>query len=84
MATERKVKYNYWKGKYLSVKNNTSNKNKIVHASELFDSDEEIAQKYDNESLPSKSATTLGDEIAIDAIRDMGATHDCYKQYFIK
>ena len=71
LATERKVKYNYWKGKYLSVKNNTSNKNKIVHASELFDSDEEIAQKYDNESLPSKSATTLGDEIAIDAIRDM-------------
>ena len=71
LATERKVKYNYWKGKFLSVKNKTSNKNKIVHASELFDSDEEIAQKYDNERLSTKSATTLGDELAIDAIRDM-------------
>ncbi|MGA8564061.1 MAG: helicase C-terminal domain-containing protein, partial [Nitrososphaeraceae archaeon] len=71
LATERKVKYNYWKGKFLSVKNNTSNKNKIIHASELFDSDEEITQKYDNESLSTKSATTLGDELAIDAIRDM-------------
>ena len=71
LATERKVKYNYWKGKFLSVKNKTSNKNKIVHASELFDSDEEIAQKFDNERLSTKSATTLGDELAIDAIRDM-------------
>ena len=71
LATERKVKYNYWKGKFLSVKNNTKSKNKIVHASELYDSDEEIAQKYDNESLSSKSATTLGDELAIDAIREM-------------
>ncbi|MGA7976493.1 MAG: helicase C-terminal domain-containing protein, partial [Nitrososphaeraceae archaeon] len=71
LATERKVKYNYWKGKFLSVKNNTSNKNKIIHASELFDSDEEIAQKYDSESVSTKSATTLGDELAIDAIRDM-------------
>ena len=71
LATERKVKYNYWKGKFLSVKNDIKSKNKIVHASELYDSDEEIAQKYDNESLSSKSATTLGDELAIDAIREM-------------
>src|SRR6185295_13750490 len=67
LAIERKVKYNYWKEKFLSVKNNTKSKNKIVHASELYDSDEEIAQKYDNESLSSNSTTTLGDELAIDA-----------------
>ena len=71
LATERKVKYNYWKGKFLSVKNNTKSKNKIINASQLYDSDEEIAQKYDNESLSSKSTTSLGEELAIDAIRDI-------------
>ena len=68
LAIERKVKYNYWKGK---ESNNNKNRKKIVSASDLFDSDEEIAQKYANdESVSRKLATNLGDELAIDAIRD--------------
>ncbi len=76
LASDRKVKYNYWKGK-VSSKHDKRNKNridggyKIVYGRELFDSDQEIAQKYnDNESMPTKSAVNLGDELAIDAIRD--------------
>jgi ATP-dependent DNA helicase DinG len=77
LAIERKVKYNYWKGK-MSLKeegkknnNNNNNRRKIVSASDLFDSDEEIAQKYaDDGSISGKSAANLGDELTIDAIRD--------------
>ena len=76
LAIERKVKYNYWRGKVSSKKgdkknNNSNNRKKIVSASDLFDSDEEIAQKYaDDESISRKSAANLGDELAIDAVRD--------------
>ena len=76
LAIERKVKYNYWKGRGSSLKgdkknNNYNNRKKIVSASYLFDSDEEIAQKYtDDESISRKSAANLGDELAIDALRD--------------
>ena len=66
LAIERKVKYNY-DGK----KNKNNKRKKIISASDLFDSDEEIAQKYDtDESISRKSAINLGDELAIDAIRD--------------
>ena len=78
LAMERKVKYNYGKGKVSSLEghkrnNNNNNKKKIVSASDLFDSDEEIAQKYtDDESISRKStAANLGDELAIDALRDI-------------
>jgi ATP-dependent DNA helicase DinG len=69
LAIERKVKYNYYgKGEENS---NNKNRKKIVSASDLFDSDEEIAQKYaDDESISRKLATNLGDELAVDAIRD--------------
>ena len=77
LAIERKVKYNYWKGRGSSLKgdkknNNYNNRKKIVSASDLFDSDEEIAQKYtDDESISRKSTgANLGDELAIDALRD--------------
>jgi ATP-dependent DNA helicase DinG len=77
LAIERKVKYNYWKGKMSSKEegkknnNNNNNRRKIVSASDLFDSDEEIAQKYaDDGSISRKSAANLGDELTIDAIRD--------------
>ena len=76
LAIERKIKYNYWRGKVSSKKgdkknNNSNNRKKIVSASDLFDSDEEIAQKYaDDESISKKSAANLGDELAIDAVRD--------------
>jgi Rad3-related DNA helicase len=57
LAIERKVKYNYG-GK----KNNHNKRTKIISASDLFDSDEEIAQKYaDDESISRKSAATLGE-----------------------
>lgn len=72
LAIERKVKYNHdentSKG---SIKKNNSNKRtKIISASDLFDSDAEIAQKYTNQSISRKSAAKLGDELVIDAVRD--------------
>ena len=68
LAIERKVKYNYWKGEENS---NNKNRKKIISASDLFDSDEEIVQKYDDdEGISKKLATNLGDELAVDAIRD--------------
>ena len=74
LAVERKVKYNYWKEKISSREDekdyNGNSRNKIVSASDLFDSDEEIAEKYVDESIAEKSEATLGDELAIDAIRD--------------
>ena len=73
---ERKVKYSYWKGKVSSLvdkwNNNYNNRKKIVSASDLFDSDKEIAEKYtDDESISRKSAAKFGDELAIDALRDI-------------
>ena len=74
LAVERKVKYNYWKEKISSREDekdyNGNSRNKIVSASDLFDSDEEIAEKYADESISEKSEANLGDELAIDAIRD--------------
>ena len=74
LAIERKVKYNFWKEKISSRKekkdSNGNSRNKIVSASDLFDSDEEIAEKYADESISEKSEANLGDELAIDAMRD--------------
>ena len=70
LATERKVKYNYWKGKFLSVKNNTSNKSKIVHAVNYSIVTKKLRKNMLMKVID-KSATTLGDEFAIDAIRDI-------------
>jgi Rad3-related DNA helicase len=64
-SIERKVKYSY-NGKKISSLNDTK---KVISASDIFDSDEEIAQKYDT-STASTSAANLGDELAVDAIRD--------------
>jgi Rad3-related DNA helicase len=76
LVIERKIKYNYY-GKEPKAslkedkKNNYNKRKKIIFASDLFDSDEEIAQKYANdENISRKSAANLGDELAIDAIRD--------------
>ena len=74
LAVERKVKYNYWKEKISSREDekdyNGNSRNKIVSASDLFDSDEEIAEKYADESISEKSEANLGEELAIDAMRD--------------
>jgi ATP-dependent DNA helicase DinG len=69
LAIERKVKYNYdWNR---AENNNNKNKKKIISASDLFDNDEEIAQKYaDDERTSNKFSANLGDELAVDAIRD--------------
>ncbi|HZE79019.1 MAG TPA: ATP-dependent DNA helicase [Nitrososphaeraceae archaeon] len=84
LSIERKTKYN-WRGASKDSKSLSSsssedrrNKNKsLVSASDLFDSDEEIAEKYhyyNNQgssfSRKSSSFPNLGDELAIDAIRD--------------
>jgi Rad3-related DNA helicase len=52
-------------------KNNNNNRKKIVSASDLFDGDEEIEQKYaDDVNISRKPAANLGEELAIDAMRD--------------
>jgi hypothetical protein len=73
LATERKIKYNYYdkkpKAPLKEDKKNIYNKSKkIISASDLFDSDEEIAQIYANdENISRKSAENLGDALAVDA-----------------
>jgi Rad3-related DNA helicase len=69
LAIERKVKYRYQKGRISYEEDKRNNRKKIVSASDLFASDEEIAEKYDKDFVK-KSANTLGDELAVDATRD--------------
>ena len=78
LAIERKVKYNYRRGKIppkegnKNKRNKNNNRNKIVSASELFESDEDIEQKYaDDDSITRKSAASLGEELSVDALRDI-------------
>jgi ATP-dependent DNA helicase DinG len=77
LAIERNVKYNYCNNgrKEISaaaaVKRYSNNKNRIVSASELFDSDYEIEKKYAiDDDILKKSTRTFGEEIAVDAIKD--------------
>ena len=74
LVIERKVKYNFWKEKISSREDekdyNGNSRNKIVSGSDLFESDEEIAEKYADVSISDKSESNLGDELAIDAMRD--------------
>ncbi len=71
LAMERNVKYGYYDGGNISS-TKRENKKRIVCASELFDSDYDIAKKYafDDDNISKKSAKTLGEEIAVDAIKD--------------
>jgi len=64
LSISRRVKYNW-------INNTTSklkSKKRVVGASEIFESDEQIAEKYD-ENI-SKRSSSIGDELAVDAIRD--------------
>ena len=81
LSIERKTKYNWCGGSKDSKSSleDRRNKNKsLVSASDLFDSDEEIAEKYhyydERSGFSGKSSSSsfpnLGDELAIDAIRD--------------
>jgi ATP-dependent DNA helicase DinG len=58
----RRVKYN-WMSKKAS-----SNKKKVVGASEIFESDEEIAEKYDTHFF--RGSASISEELAIEVIRD--------------
>lgn len=69
---ERSNKFEYYNSRKTSSSiENPGYKKRIVSANELFDSDEEIAKKYTNVEISSKNnIKTLGDEIAVDAIKD--------------
>ena len=64
LSISRRVKYNW-------INNTTSklkSKKRVVGASEIFESDEQIAEKYD-ENI-SKRSSSIGEELAVEAIRD--------------
>ncbi|MDQ4074443.1 MAG: ATP-dependent DNA helicase, partial [Thermoproteota archaeon] len=79
LALERAAKYGYRKGK--KIPSPIGNK-RIVSASELFDSDDEITKRHVSDGndvgsggngggeFPPKTSNTLGDELAVDAAKD--------------
>jgi len=71
LMVERNARFNYCKGKVTSndKEEEMEIRKKIVSASELFDSDEEIARKYDTESTPN-NITNFSRELSVDLIRD--------------
>ena len=60
LSIERKVKYNY-SGQGEKISSSSTNSKKVVPASDLFDSDEEIAQKYDHGISKGEGVSKLGD-----------------------
>jgi ATP-dependent DNA helicase DinG len=74
LALQRKIRYNWQEGgEEVRIEDNLlkDKEKKIISASELYDSDEEIAQRYE-EGVSKTSAATknITDELAADAIRD--------------
>ncbi len=70
LETERNIKFEYYKLRKSSSENQ-DRKKRIISATELFESDEDIARKYANvESTAKDMKRTLGDELAVDAIKD--------------
>ncbi|HET7390658.1 MAG TPA: ATP-dependent DNA helicase [Nitrososphaeraceae archaeon] len=67
-SIERKVKYNHH-GQEEKI-TSSKHRKKVVSASDLFDSDEEIAEKYDD-GISKGPISKLGDELTVDAIRDI-------------
>jgi ATP-dependent DNA helicase DinG len=71
LAFQRKIRYNWCgitKGEYES-KRSSESKKKIISAPDLYKSDEEIAQKY-QEGISKISNANISEELAADAIRD--------------
>lgn len=67
---ERNSKFDYYNTRKISSEN-LDHKKRIVSATELFESDEEIAKKYANvEITPKDDKKILGDELAVDALKD--------------
>jgi ATP-dependent DNA helicase DinG len=73
LAVERAAKYGYKKGKKISSSTSIAGK-RIVSASELFDSDDEITKRRISDDggseVPAKTRNTLGEELAVDATKD--------------
>jgi ATP-dependent DNA helicase DinG len=70
-ALQRKIKYNrdgVTKGEFEPP---ASNKKRVTSASDLYESDEEIAQKYQEGFSKISSAKNISEELAVDAIRDI-------------
>jgi ATP-dependent DNA helicase DinG len=74
LALQRKIKYGLQsldgvaKGEYESKPTTGSKKKRVVSASNLYDSDDEIAQKYQEKI--SISGVNISEELAADVIRD--------------
>jgi ATP-dependent DNA helicase DinG len=72
LSEERKILYNWQKNDdddtELRTSDNNNNNKKVIPASVLFDSDEEIAQKYADTSK--KDTNNISDELFIEAARD--------------
>ena len=71
LSEERKILYNWQKNddeSKLRTSDNNNNNKKVIPASVLFDSDEEIAQKYADTSK--KDTSNISDELFIEAARD--------------
>jgi ATP-dependent DNA helicase DinG len=67
---ERNIKFDYYNSRKVSSENQYDKK-RIVSASDLFESDEEIANKYSNVEITSKDKVrSLSDELVVDAIKD--------------
>jgi len=69
LSISRRVKYNWISRKKISSKSKSQNKKRVVGASEIFESDEEITEKY-SEHLSGGSSSSLREELAIEAVRD--------------
>ena len=61
LSISRRVKYNW-------ISKKTSNKKRVVGASEIFESDEQIAEKYDEHFF--RGSSSLGEELAVEVMRD--------------
>ena len=66
LSLSRRVKYNWTNN--MTSKLKSKNKKRLVGGSEIFESDEQIAEKYDENT--SKKSSPIGDELAVEAIRD--------------
>jgi len=66
LSLSRRVKYNWTNN--MTSKLKSKNKKRLVGGSEIFESDEQIAEKYDENT--SKKSSSIGDELAVEAIRD--------------
>ena len=68
LSVSRRLKYN-WTSKNSRSDDSNDNNKRIISASELFETDKEIAAKYE-ENFSSRSSN-IGDELAVEVKRDL-------------